>query len=154
LNGESLDYIGSSRLVYDLKEGNFRALGGKLLKFDQIDSVIELGQLGNGPLYLHANNFNTANSLLNNLQSKLNARLLENSIPPASIQSFLKENSSLPVVVIANHGTEFLNKYYNSLLDDAEGLGYTRYLFCILYLYLLPIFVEIIYIIVVLGLER
>lgn len=125
LNGESMDYIGSSRLVYDLKEGNFRSLGGRLLKFDQISSVIELGQLGEGPIYLHASNSQDS-PLVANLQKRLSAELLVNSVPPASIQTFLKANSSLPAVVIANHGKAFVNKYYNSLLDDAEGLGYTR----------------------------
>ena len=52
LNGEAMDYIGSSRLVYDLNEGNFRSLGGRLLKFEQISSVIEIGQVGEGELYM------------------------------------------------------------------------------------------------------
>ncbi|XP_016844807.1 nicastrin [Nasonia vitripennis] len=125
LNGESMDYIGSSKLVYDLKEGTFRSLGNKLLKFEQISHVIELGQVGEGQLYLHANNFQDS-SILANVQKALGAEVLENSVPPASIQSFLKANSSLPAVVIANHGKNFVNKYYNSLLDDAVGLAYSR----------------------------
>lgn len=128
LNGEAFDYIGSSRLVYDLKEGSFRSLGGKLLKLDQISSVIEIGQLGEGPLYLHSNNFKDS-PIITNLKTSLNATILDNSVPPASIQSFLKANSSLPAVVVANHGKIFVNRYYNSLLDDADGLSYSRYNF-------------------------
>lgn len=123
--GEAFDYIGSSRLVYDLKEGNFDALGGKNLKFEQISSVIELGQLGEGEIFFHTSNFKN-NSMLENLQYNLKAKLLEDSVPPASIQSFLKANSSLPVFVIANHNDTFVNKYYHSLLDDADGLSYSR----------------------------
>lgn len=125
LNGEAFDYIGSSRLVYDLQEGSFRSLGRQLLKFNQISSVIELGQLGEGKLYLHSNNFKNS-SVINNLQTSLNADVIENSVPPASIQSFLKANSNLPAVVLANHGKTFVNEYYNSLLDDADGLSYSR----------------------------
>ena len=57
LNVEAMDYIGSSRLVYDLNECNFHSLGGRLLKFKQISSVIEIGQVGEGELYIHSNNF-------------------------------------------------------------------------------------------------
>lgn len=121
-----MDYIGSSKLVYDLKEGTFRSLGNKLLKFEQISHVIELGQVGEGQLYLHANNFQDS-SILANMQKELGAEVLKNSVPPASIQSFLKANSSLPAVVIANHGKNFVNMYYNSLLDDSVGLAYSRY---------------------------
>lgn len=121
-----MDYIGSSKLVYDLKEGTFRSLGNKLLKLEQISHVIELGQVGEGQLYLHANNFQDS-PVLANLKKDLDAEVLENSLPPASMQSFLKANSSLPAVVIANHGKKFVNKYYSSLLDDAVGLAYSRY---------------------------
>ena len=122
-----MDYIGSSRLVYDLKEGNFYSLGGRLLKFEQISSVIEIGQVGEGELYLHSNNFKD-NPMIINIRTELNATVLEDSVPPASIQSFLRANSSLPAVVIANHGKTFVNRYYNSLLDDAEGLS-ARYIY-------------------------
>lgn len=126
LNGESMDYIGSSRLVYDMKNGDFRSLGGRTLKFEQISLVIELGQLGDGHIYMHTNN-SVNNPTVVNLQKLLNkATVLNNSVPPASVQSFLKVNSSLPTVVIANHGENFINRFYNGLLDDAEGLGYSR----------------------------
>ncbi|XP_014210820.1 nicastrin [Copidosoma floridanum] len=124
LNGEALDYIGSSRLVYDLVQGNFVAIGGKTIKFNQISSVIELGQLGEGKIHFHASNFKNS-SMLENLKKNLDAEILEGSVPPASIQSFLRANSSMPVVVVANHNETFTNKYYNSLLDDADGLLYS-----------------------------
>ncbi|XP_008557145.1 nicastrin [Microplitis demolitor] len=124
LNGESFDYIGSSRFVYDLKEGNFNALGGENLKLNKIKTVIELGQLGNDKLYLHANNYEN-NDVIINLQKILNLQntTLSNSVPPASIQSFLAVNRNLTAVVLASHGEQFTNKYYGGILDNIETLG-------------------------------
>ena len=79
LNGEAFDYIGSSRLVYNLKKGNFNALGGVNLKLDDIKSVIEFGQLNKGNIYLHANNGDN-NRLINRLERSLNATVLPDSV--------------------------------------------------------------------------
>ena len=97
----------------------------KVLKFSDITSVIEIGQLGGKEVFLHANNFMN-NTLIENLSKNLPAKLLPDSAPPTSIQSFLKENSQLPTLVIANHEYSFINKYYNSILDDAKRLGYSQ----------------------------
>lgn len=125
LNGESFDYIGSSRLIYDLKEGNFNALGGVNLKLDDIKSVIEFGQLRKGNLYLHSNNGEN-DEIINKMKQALNATVLEGSVPPTSIQSFLEERPNLTAVVISDHGEQFENSYYNGILDDAESLDFTR----------------------------
>ncbi|XP_033325186.1 nicastrin [Megalopta genalis] len=124
-NGEAFDYIGSSRLIYDLKEGHFHALGGVKLKFDDIESVIEFGQLSKENVYLHSNNGRN-NTLIESLQKELHADVLEDSIPPTSIQSFLKEKPDLPAVVISNHRAQFRNKYYNGILDDAQNLYFNK----------------------------
>lgn len=124
LNGESFDYIGSSRLVYDLEGGKLHVMGSKVLKLSDIEYVIELGQLGGNKLYLHTNNLQNS-SLIKSLESQLSATVAQDSYPPASIQSFLKVNSSMKTVVIANHGKQFVNKYYNGIWDDAAGLGYS-----------------------------
>ena len=123
LNGEAFDYIGSSRLAYDLKAGSFNAIGGKNLGIDKITAVIELGQLGGQELYLHANN-DKNNPLIDALKKtfELNNFTLDNSVPPASIQSFLSVKSNLTAVVLATHGEQFTNKYYHSLLDDEYTL--------------------------------
>ena len=122
MNGEAYDYIGSSRMVYDLKEGNFKSFSGKNLDFDQISTVIDLGQLGPGSLYLHTSNSET-NSIVSDLKNSLPAKVLKDSVPPSSVNSFLKAKSNLSTIVIANHGQAFENKYYHSLLDDKESLG-------------------------------
>ncbi|XP_017756108.1 PREDICTED: nicastrin isoform X1 [Eufriesea mexicana] len=125
LNGEAFDYIGSSRLIYDLKEGNFNALGGVNLKFDDIKTVIEFGQLNKGKLYLHSNNGQN-DDVINKIETALNATVLEGSIPPTSIQSFLEEKPNLTAVVISDHAQQFQNKYYNGILDDAKSLNFNN----------------------------
>lgn len=124
LNGEAFDYIGSSRMVYDMQQNNFNALGGTNLKFENIQSVIEFGQLGKGKIFFHSNG---KDDLINRLQQALNASVLDDSIPPTSVQSFLEVKSDLTAVVISNHGPQFKNRYYNGILDDAESLSFDKY---------------------------
>nr|XP_012144351.1 PREDICTED: nicastrin isoform X1 [Megachile rotundata] len=125
LNGEAFDYIGSSRLIYDLKEGNFNALGGVNLKLDDIKTVIEFGQLNKGKLYLHSSNGKN-NDIINKMKKTLNAAVLEGSVPPTSVQSFLAERPNLTAVVISNHGKQFENRFYNGILDNAENLHFNK----------------------------
>lgn len=64
-----------------------------------------------------------------NLQKILNLQntTLSNSVPPASIQSFLAVNRNLTAVVLASHGEQFTNKYYGGILDNIETLGNEKY---------------------------
>lgn len=121
LNGEAFDYIGSSRLVYDLELGRFDSLGGKKLTLDQIQTVIELGQVGDGDVYLHSSN-SDSDPLINGLKESLSAQILKDSLPPASIHRFLTANPNISATVIANHRTEFTNRFYNGILDDEKSL--------------------------------
>ncbi|KYN07730.1 PREDICTED: nicastrin [Cyphomyrmex costatus] len=123
LNGEAFDYIGSSRMVFDLKHNNFNALGGINLKFDDILSVIEFDQLGQGEIFLHTNG---KDNIINHLQKKLNAKIRRGSVPPTSVQSFLEAKPNLTTVVISNYKKRFKNRYYNGILDDAESLGFDK----------------------------
>ncbi|XP_012529890.1 nicastrin isoform X2 [Monomorium pharaonis] len=127
LNGEAFDYIGSSRMVYDLKQNSFNALGGINLKLDDIQGVIEFGQLGEGEIFLHSSGKNDAiNRLRDALNVTLNASIVNDSVPPTSVQSFLEARPNLTTVVISNHGRQFKNRYYNGILDDAESLGFDK----------------------------
>lgn len=112
-------------MVYDLKQNSFNALGGTNLKLDDIQSVIEFGQLGKGEIFLHSNG---KDDVINRLQHALNASVLDGSVPPTSVQSFLEAKPDLTTIVISNHGTQFKNRYYNGILDDAESLGFDRYI--------------------------
>ncbi|XP_063978988.1 nicastrin [Diachasmimorpha longicaudata] len=122
LNGESFDYIGSSRFVYDLKKGNFNALGGRNLPLSKITTVIELNQLVDDNIFIHTNN-DSPNTLISSLKEALGGTALPGSVPPTSVQSFLGANPSLQTAVVASYGEQFRNPYYQSVLDDAETLG-------------------------------
>lgn len=125
LNGEAFDYIGSSRLIYDLKEGNFNVLGGVNLSLHDIKGVIEFGQLGKESIYLHTSNTEDE-KMVDQLKTALNAKIQPDSVPPTSAQSFLREMPDLSCIVVSNHPDQFVNRYYNGILDDSENVEFSR----------------------------
>lgn len=54
--------------------------------------------------------------------------LMNGRIPPSPLHSFLKfmnsSSTKMASVVLANHGDNFKNKYYQSILDNKENLQY------------------------------
>ncbi|XP_035704383.1 nicastrin isoform X2 [Folsomia candida] len=144
-HGETFGYIGSSRMVYDMKNGDFPQ-GIKndsqnttaMLNIKDIKYYIELGQLGQtdgqASYYMHdaKSPFSDTSTLTAMLKSKglefnLPITYVTNQtigIPPASLQTFLKERPSIPGIFITNHENEFRNKFYNSMFDDAVHLQY------------------------------
>uniref|UniRef100_A0AAX7SSL8 Nicastrin n=1 Tax=Astatotilapia calliptera TaxID=8154 RepID=A0AAX7SSL8_ASTCA len=132
--GETFDYIGSSRLVYDMENKQFP------LDLDNVHSVVEIGQVGlhgESKLWVHTDPVSRRNSsvneevekLIRNLNSSalnLNFSLQEPSfsqpLPPSSLQRFLRARP-IPGVVIQNHNSAFTNKYYESMYDNAEYLN-------------------------------
>lgn len=52
-NGESFDYIGSSRLVFDIGKGLFPSKE-KPLSLDQIGLIVELDQISGDRLFYHS----------------------------------------------------------------------------------------------------
>lgn len=114
-------------MVYDLKQNNFNALGGINLNIDDIKSVIEFGQLDREEIFLHSNGED--GDTINRLQKALNVsndNVLNGSVAPTSVQSFLEAKPNLTTVVISSHGVRFKNRYYNGILDDADSLGFNR----------------------------
>uniref|UniRef100_A0A8C8FIT3 Nicastrin n=1 Tax=Oncorhynchus tshawytscha TaxID=74940 RepID=A0A8C8FIT3_ONCTS len=108
--GETFDYIGSSRMVYDMENGKF------VIDLDNIHSVLEIGQVKN---------------LVNNLQSStagLGFLLVEPNVsqplPPSSLQRFLRAQP-IPGIVLADHESAFNNRYYESFYDNAANLNLT-----------------------------
>ncbi|EZA46850.1 hypothetical protein X777_01119 [Ooceraea biroi] len=91
-------------MIYNMKQNNFNALGGINLKLDDIKSVIEFGQLGKGKIVLHSS---SKDDTTDRLSKVLNASILDDSVPPTSVQSFLEARLSLTTVVITNHGKKF-----------------------------------------------
>ncbi|XP_019739314.1 nicastrin [Hippocampus comes] len=129
--GETFDYIGSSRMVYDMENGQF------LVDLDNIHSVLEVGQVGmraNSRLWLHSDPVSRRNgsideevkTLVENIRSAvmtLNVSASEPNVsqplPPSSFQRFLRSRP-IPGVVIADHESSFSNRFYESMYDNAE----------------------------------
>ena len=103
------------------------ATGGRV-GLSRIDRILEVGQVGlNSSLYLHIER--DASSYTRQWGEEIRALFTNESfvtldwastdtpgIPPSVSESFLSVNSSLPVLHIADHKREFLNRFYHS--DD------------------------------------
>lgn len=134
--GEAFDYIGSSRMVYDMENGKF------VIDLDNVHSVLEVGQVGvrsGSSLWLHSDPVSRRNSsveaevhgLLNNLKtaaSGLSFTLAEpvvsQPLPPSSFQRFLRARP-IPGVVLADHQSAYNNKFYESYFDNGNYLNMT-----------------------------
>ncbi|XP_069336454.1 nicastrin isoform X4 [Eulemur rufifrons] len=133
--GETFDYIGSSRMVYDMEKGKFP------VPLENIDSFVELGQVAlrtSLELWMHTDPMSQKNESVRNQVEDLLATL-ENSgagvpavilrrpnqsqpLPPSSLQRFLRARN-ISGVVLADHSTAFHNKYYQSIYDTAENIN-------------------------------
>ena len=153
LNGESFDYIGSSNMVYNMKNsafpssdeakgtakvednGNRNASDANItnaswpkIDLDSLKFVIELGQLNseNSELYAHVDTaFDDADLMENLKTTALNndVKIREASnknrgLPPASLQSILKEKRSVPGILVSNFDQQYSNSYYHSPYDN------------------------------------
>ncbi|KAL2096866.1 hypothetical protein ACEWY4_006073 [Coilia grayii] len=135
--GEAFDYIGSSRMVYDMENNNF------LIDLENVHSVLEIGQVGlrrGSELWLHTDPVSRRNDtsvntevekLLKNMTSvaaALSLSLAEPNatqpLPPSSFQRFLRSRQ-IPGVVLADHQSAFNNRYYESVYDNAAYLNVT-----------------------------
>lgn len=132
--GETFDYIGSSRMVYDMENNQFA------VDLDNVHSVLEVGQVGlrsDSQLWLHSDPVSRRNSsvneevrkLIENLQvasKDLNVTVSQpqasQPLPPSSFQRFLRARP-IPGVVIEDHQSVFTNRYYESMYDNAEYLN-------------------------------
>ncbi|XP_004688440.1 PREDICTED: nicastrin [Condylura cristata] len=133
--GETFDYIGSSRMVYDMEKGKFP------VQLENIDAFVELGQVAlrnSLELWMHTDPMSQKNeSVLKQVEALLNT--LESSatgvpavvlrrpnqsqpLPPSSLQRFLRSRN-ISGVVLADHSTAFHNRYYQSIYDTAENIN-------------------------------
>uniref|UniRef100_A0A8C7MZK2 Nicastrin n=1 Tax=Oncorhynchus kisutch TaxID=8019 RepID=A0A8C7MZK2_ONCKI len=133
-HGEVFDYIGSSRMVYDMKNNMF------VIDLDNVHSILEIGQVKtcisiNVWTYkcmdIRSNNNESVTNLVKNLQSStagLNFSFVETDfsqpLPPSSFQRFLRARA-IPGIVLADHQTDFNNRYYESFYDNAAHLNLT-----------------------------
>ncbi|XP_043079546.1 nicastrin [Puntigrus tetrazona] len=134
--GEAFDYIGSSKMVYDMEKNDF------VIDLKNVHSMLEIGQVGlrrGRSLWMHTDPISRKNdsvneevlALMNRLQSvsvDLNVPVghpsVSQSLPPSSLQRFLRAGP-IPGLVLADHETSFNNRYYESMYDDAENLNMT-----------------------------
>ncbi|XP_040267358.1 nicastrin isoform X2 [Bufo bufo] len=132
--GEVFDYIGSSRMVYDMEKGKFP------VRLSNIHSFVELSQVAlrnNSALWLHTDPVSRGNETVNAEVEQLievlktssqdtNVTLQEinqtQALPPASFQRFLRARN-IPGVVLTDHRTAYHNKYYNSMYDTAASIN-------------------------------
>ncbi|XP_044772218.1 nicastrin isoform X3 [Neomonachus schauinslandi] len=132
---ETFDYIGSSRMVYDMETGRFP------VQLENIESFVELGQVAlrnSLELWMHTDPMSQKNAsvqhqveaLLSTLERSgagvpaVALRRLNQSqpLPPSSLQRFLRARN-ISGVVLADHSTVFHNHYYQSVYDTAENIN-------------------------------
>ncbi|XP_026169757.1 nicastrin [Mastacembelus armatus] len=132
--GETFDYIGSSRMVYDMENKQFA------LDLDNVHSVLEIGQVGlraDSRLWLHSDPVSRRNNSVNEEVKGLIAKLhsaatglsvsvqepsFSQPLPPSSFQRFLRARP-IPGIVIEDHQSAFTNRFYESMYDNAEYLN-------------------------------
>ncbi|XP_070829864.1 nicastrin [Chaetodon trifascialis] len=132
--GETFDYIGSSRMVFDMQNNNFA------VDLDNVHSVVEIGQVGlrtDSKLWLHSDPVSRKNSSVNDEVRKLIENLhsaaggltvslaepgFSQPLPPSSFQRFLRARP-IPGVVIEDHQSAFTSRFYESMYDNAEYLN-------------------------------
>jgi nicastrin len=132
-NGETYDYIGSQRFVYELLKGNFPSKSKEHLPaitIEDIDLFVELSQLNKTETVVaHYLSGSKPKDFVFKLStnaraSGLNLDEAEDSLPPGSLHTFLKNRTNLPGLILADHKTRYLNPFYNSVYDNATNLNY------------------------------
>lgn len=133
-NGEAYDYIGSSRVVYDMMDGNFP---NDLIKLNQshVGLFVELSQIHyDKEVVFYRPIKNNASENVVNFMNIFKESLSDDgfsvteskstSIPPSSLNSFLKADPKFPGIILTGFKDQFKNKFYHSILDDAENIQY------------------------------
>jgi nicastrin len=130
-NGESWDYIGSSRLVHDMARKDFTSFD-----IDQISHFVELSHLGftnhTAKQSLYYAHLHRDDNIFRNLAmfAKSNnisiAKAVGSALPPSSLLSFLKANSSISSVVLGDYDGGYINRFYGSRFDTIDNLAYVN----------------------------
>uniref|UniRef100_A0A8D3EBD3 Nicastrin n=1 Tax=Scophthalmus maximus TaxID=52904 RepID=A0A8D3EBD3_SCOMX len=118
---ETFDYIGSSRMVYDMENNQFA------VDLDNIHSVLEVGQVGlrnDSKLWLHTDPVSRRNDSVNKEVCLVTPEVPTASqpLPPSSFQRFLRARP-IPGVVLEDHQSAFTSRFYESMYDNAEYLN-------------------------------
>lgn len=135
-NGESYDYIGSQRIVYDMKRGDFPSSSHMTnpITIENIELFIDIGALDdlNSLTLYHASEFDNVKLFkqrFDKYNEKFNLNIstvtkLTTNLPPTSSQSFLRENITFPAIIINSNAT---NHFYHSVYDDLRNIQYKYY---------------------------
>ena len=149
-DGESFDYIGSSRAAFDMKHEGLKPIFFETeknldipkIQLNHLSAFIELSQLAPyvnaSKIWIHTDPLSrcskSVDSFIQNvtkiMKSSLNSsriqleEVVNKPLPPASLQSFLRHDSFLPGLVLTNHESEFTNRFYNSFLDNKFNIKY------------------------------
>ncbi|KAL1502773.1 hypothetical protein ABEB36_007871 [Hypothenemus hampei] len=134
-NGETYDYIGSQRLLYDMERGEFPttlSINNDILPSIHLDNItlfIELSQLSLGnQIYTHVlNNTPDLNNFIGKFRDynpEMNVILVPNSLPPSSLHTFIRANNTVQGMVLADHQYEYRNPFYNSIYDNVSNIDY------------------------------
>lgn len=130
-NGESYDYIGSQRFVYEMLKGNFPVKNSEYLPditMDDIHLFVELSQLNKTETVVahYIDNAKPTKFILNlrNHAGGLNIDEASDGLPPGSVHTFLKNRTDLPSVILTDHKQHYLNNFYNSIYDNATNINY------------------------------
>ncbi|KAK4878728.1 hypothetical protein RN001_011234 [Aquatica leii] len=134
-NGESYDYIGSQRMVYDMSRGDFPVKYEADAKnpvptidLTDISLFVELSHLSkSGEIFLHS--LDKSNTFYDVLKKHSFTKITEvvGRLPPASAQTFIKAQPNISAVVLGNYQDEYTNQFYNSINDNASNIDYYYY---------------------------
>lgn len=135
-NGETYDYIGSQRMVYDMEKGDFpfRRQLTKQIHLSNVDLLVDLGTLDNlnqPGLYSLKDAKHNEHMWFRDLMAKYNiynnnsndfnitpSAFHTNRIPPTSANTFLRANRSMPVVIVnSKPANQFLHSIYDTHLN-------------------------------------
>ncbi|KAH7727813.1 Protein APH-2 a [Aphelenchoides avenae] len=142
-HGESLGYVGSSRMVYDMENLRFPAsrknfskpeLSVRQLTIDDISTYIEVQQISDSPkFFFHVDKdvyFKHRSTIVRIVEACQNASrgvLIERAssrvLPPSSYYSLLKHRP-IPGFVLANFDQQYRYGVVNSIFDD--GIRHDR----------------------------
>lgn len=138
-NGETYDYIGSQRFVYDMEKGDFpfRKQATKPIHLSNIDLLVDIGTLdninipgcydlkdaGHNEHMLFCEKMKKYNLYDHNKRDfNITPNVFHtNDIPPTSANSFLRANKSLPIVII---NSEPSNRFLHSIYDTDLNINY------------------------------
>lgn len=133
-NGESYDYIGSQRFVYDIQQNDFPSLSTYTapIHIENIKLLIDIGSLDNvtAPTIYQYKNFELADAFFKGL-TRFNEKFhfdidmplkVQPNLPPTSAQTFLRDNQSFPAMIFYSDSNK--NQFFHSVYDDERNIGY------------------------------